>query len=262
MSTLNNGDIIKILRNNISSHLVDDVREISKPFLEKFQLNFFDYGRTYYNDSSSIILIPDNTWIEYYFKNKYHLVTTIYDSGIHLWDNYVEKAAVEARDIFNYTNGISIFKKQGDYCEVFNFAAPRTNKKVLDFYFNNQNLLYAFTDYFKDKATELLKKSELNKLILPKENIGILQRSDRYADSSFIMSLMNTPHFPLSKRECTCLFYLLRGKTAADIAKLLFISKRTVETHIENIRTKLNCRNKSEIFDKIFELGFGLNRNF
>src|SRR5579872_1296825 len=251
-------EITKILRNHISWHSSDDIQEICKPFFEKFQLNYFDYARTYYKDLSSVILVSDNVWYEHYFKNKYHLSTSIYDSGIHLWNNYLEKPAEDAREYFNYTNGISIFKKYDDYCELFDFAAPHTNRKVMDFYLNNLNLLYAFTDYFKDKANELIKKSELNRLIVPKENIGIQQYSDIDESRSFISSLMRIPNFPLSKRECTCLFYLVRGRTAAEIAKALFISKRTVETHIENIKTKLKCRNKSEIFDKAFEFGIGL----
>lgn len=59
----------------------------------------------------------------------------------------------------------------------------------------------------------------------------------------------------LSKREGQCLFYFIRGKTVPEIANLLFISKRTAEHHITNIKQKLNCHGKSEIIEKAIDLG-------
>lgn len=53
----------------------------------------------------------------------------------------------------------------------------------------------------------------------------------------------------LSERELECVFHLLRGRSMKEIGKELNISPRTVETHLEKIKVKLNCRNKSDIFD-------------
>lgn len=62
--------------------------------------------------------------------------------------------------------------------------------------------------------------------------------------------------FDLSKRETICLFYLIRGKTAKEIAEIIYLSKRTVEKHIDNIRLKLHCNTKSEIIAKAIDAGF------
>lgn len=59
----------------------------------------------------------------------------------------------------------------------------------------------------------------------------------------------------LTKRENTCLQYLVRGKTAKEISDLLYISKRTVEKHIEHIKTKLDCTTKSNLIDRAIDLG-------
>jgi len=50
----------------------------------------------------------------------------------------------------------------------------------------------------------------------------------------------------LSEREIEVLTWVARGKTSADIADLLTLSKRTVEFHIENARTKLNAGSRTE----------------
>lgn len=62
--------------------------------------------------------------------------------------------------------------------------------------------------------------------------------------------------FKLTPRECECLFLIIRGKTAKDIAALLLLSKRTVESYIENIKNKMNCQNKAEILVKAVSTGY------
>lgn len=60
----------------------------------------------------------------------------------------------------------------------------------------------------------------------------------------------------LTEKEKECLFYILRGFTAKHIAIQMHISNRTVETHIANIKRKLNCNFKNELIDKAIELGY------
>ncbi len=58
----------------------------------------------------------------------------------------------------------------------------------------------------------------------------------------------------LTERELECLNLLLKGKSATQIAKLLYISPRTVETHLEHIKNKMACFSKSEVVEKAREL--------
>lgn len=51
----------------------------------------------------------------------------------------------------------------------------------------------------------------------------------------------------LSKRERQILKQLATGKTNKDIAKNLHISKYTVDTHVKNIKEKLNLSKKGEL---------------
>lgn len=56
---------------------------------------------------------------------------------------------------------------------------------------------------------------------------------------------------PLSRREMDILEELLKGKPASTIGKKLYISPRTVEHHVENIKNKLGCSNKAELFNYV-----------
>lgn len=55
---------------------------------------------------------------------------------------------------------------------------------------------------------------------------------------------------PLTSRECQCLSWASQGKTDWEIGRVLQISPRTVETHIDNARAKLGAKNRtSAVFE-------------
>lgn len=51
----------------------------------------------------------------------------------------------------------------------------------------------------------------------------------------------------LSSREKQCAYFLLNGMTAKEIGHQLGLSNRTIETYIEHIKIKLQCRNKTQL---------------
>jgi DNA-binding CsgD family transcriptional regulator len=59
-----------------------------------------------------------------------------------------------------------------------------------------------------------------------------------------------------SRREAQIISGLLNGNTAIVTANKLYLSKKTVESHLEKIRNKLECKSKLEIVSKAFEFGF------
>jgi DNA-binding CsgD family transcriptional regulator len=59
----------------------------------------------------------------------------------------------------------------------------------------------------------------------------------------------------LTERESECLFYLLQGKSMRQIALLLKVSQRTVESHIEHIKFKCGVKNKDELFELAIRTG-------
>lgn len=62
----------------------------------------------------------------------------------------------------------------------------------------------------------------------------------------------------LSRREWQVARLAAQGLTARDIGEQLFISERTVETHLANVYAKLGVRSKTELIRRASELG--LNR--
>lgn len=60
----------------------------------------------------------------------------------------------------------------------------------------------------------------------------------------------------LTNREIDCANLVLIGMKVKEIALKLNLSPRTIETHINNLKLKLNCRDKIELTIKLKELIF------
>src|SRR5207253_1891119 len=62
--------------------------------------------------------------------------------------------------------------------------------------------------------------------------------------------------FPvLSKQQEKCLYYLVRGMTMKQIAKILELSPKTVEHYLDAVKIKLNCRTRSELVEHAINVG-------
>ncbi len=61
--------------------------------------------------------------------------------------------------------------------------------------------------------------------------------------------------YNLTKSEKLCLHYVAQGKTAKEIAATLYKSVRTIESHLDNARSKLRCSNRSEVIAKAITEG-------
>lgn len=60
----------------------------------------------------------------------------------------------------------------------------------------------------------------------------------------------------LTRREQECVFYLAKGFTFLEMGRQLLISPRTVETHVNNIKKKLNVKTRAELIMKVCEMGY------
>jgi len=62
-------------------------------------------------------------------------------------------------------------------------------------------------------------------------------------------------HAGLSRRELEVARLVAQGRTNREIARELFLSPRTVDTHVRNLLCKLACRSRTEAAKRVTELG-------
>jgi DNA-binding NarL/FixJ family response regulator len=95
--------------------------------------------------------------------------------------------------------------------------------------------------------------------------IKALVRGEQYISTQIAMKLLNNMHSSqpitvshistatqasdneLTNRELEVLHYIAEGYTNAEIADLLFTSKRTVESHRQNLLQKTGCKNTASL---------------
>lgn len=76
-------------------------------------------------------------------------------------------------------------------------------------------------------------------------------------DESIIYNLSQAySPLPLTPKQQECVFLMIRGKTAKEIARAMKINPRTVETHVSDIKLRLGCYSHSQIIEKALDSGF------
>lgn len=63
------------------------------------------------------------------------------------------------------------------------------------------------------------------------------------------------PNHDLTTRESECLYYFLRGYSAKSIAAILCLSPKTIQSHLEKLKSKLNCHKKDQFIEKAYHEG-------
>lgn len=110
------------------------------------------------------------------------------------------------------------------------------------------------------KYEGLICKGELlnNKQLEYFSNILMLTDS-RYKGTkygSYYLNIKTDSDIKLTKKQQIVLFYTLRGCSAKEISQLLNQSCRTIEHHLNSIKTKFNCTTKSQMIEKAINNGF------
>lgn len=245
-----------------------DVKNILTPLMPLGIIGFF-FVRMY-PDGSFVNLTSDAPWADFFFKKFYGEIYTPETLTAHMFTEHSVTLSElnphnqnwqDGKEYFNVGNAIMLSQHYGKYCENYYFYAHKDNAGINEFYLGHIDLLYQFIDYFKKQASTLILQGEANKFYTPKKYL--LHKSNQPLKNKECVSTQQLSRFfqnnntsliskeknilILSKKEKTCLFYLVQGKSAEEIAIILSRSKRTVEGHIENIKQKLNCSKISQL---------------
>jgi LuxR family transcriptional regulator, quorum-sensing system regulator SolR len=266
-----------IFDSHILFESANNVANICEPLKRYFNITDFNYEKIY-KDCSKVKLTSRPDWIKYYHHHGYHLLGACegafdrHTSGYQLAMTMpAQEVFKSAREIFNIDYGIVIIEKCESYCEFFWFGSTRDNPGIINFYLNNINLLQNFILYFREKASNIIKKAEKQRIIVPQknilQNIDFRVTSDKYRDFIQAISLSSYrlsgeySYVTLTERESECIKFLFEGKTAKEIGNTLSLSQRTIETYIANIKSKVCCNTKSELLDILRKNGFAKYSN-
>jgi len=241
------------------------VRRVCEPLDQTFGIDAFWYCHI---SSSGAFNHMSNTpaGTTHYFENKSYLDNPFlrhpsnYREGFYLLSETLKGKALKLQEDHNQRFGLDnvllLCKPEKDACQVFGFASSNKNLPILNTYFNNLPLLSRFADYFLQECSSFsLEPFQVDLTMLVGNSFNLrfpLQPTvDTDRREQFLKAMGLTGLSALTMREKDCLKHYLKGYTAQQTADLLHLSRRTVETHFENIKNKLGCFSKAEILQNL-----------
>lgn len=263
----------------LSRELHSEVTQICQP-LKRLNISYFAHVRV--DQEGNFAAFNSNPcFIEHYINNKYynadiHQAKRKFDSFV-IWDlierrGKSEKMHSEAAE-FGVRHTFTIIEKEKNYKNYFHFATHRFNPAINQVYLENFDLLKLFVLYAKqaineskilssiyDEKIKIDQNSEYE--INPKANLIAPETREIFLKELNINTInakidTNTLQIPgISTRETDVLILLVNGFTAKYIADQLKISRRTVEHHIENMKSKLGVKNTIGLIKLAFKSGY------
>ena len=158
---------------------------------------------------------------------------------------------------------MTFIQKTDDGCEFYFIGTISDKPQVTNLLLNHLSFLHRFTFYFKEQAAHLIDKANKNRITVPEKFNKVFAEEQGLPYKNNALNLQKILSFKkvylnngacLSSRELACASLLTQGKSARLIAETLFLSPRTIETHLNRLKEKLHCRSKAELINQINEL--------
>ena len=226
----------------------EDVQQLCKAFLLKSGLNYFQYGRVFSDGSTSFLVthpefvharVKQGRGPKTYFAEE-HLQKNEY---FFLWDGNLPDEDTDLARQFNIYNGLCFIQRYKDYYNMFAFGSPGKNASIINFYLNHIGSLKLFIDIFQDQASLLIKEADEKRVVLPDSLKDKNTQQLLLAPSLKKVITIGSKNIFFSNQEWRCWKELACGKTIKEIAQLLTISPRTVETYLQRVKLKI-CQNQ------------------
>ncbi len=244
------------------AQLSPHVAEILSPLKSLGVAGFF-YIRQY-ADGRFMDLTSNPIFAEHCFRKCYatdYSIRTVQehlyiDSDISLWElNPHDEYHQDAKKHFSYGNGITLCETGADYKEMYSFYSMADQTEMSAFYLRNIDLLKKFKTYFLERGKALIDQADSMRFLLP-EPYRQLQSAQDQQVAALKAELELSPNKLLTPREEECLYLILRGHTAKGMARVLEVSVRTVEFHVDNLKRKLKCFRKNQLVHTAIAQGY------
>lgn len=168
--------------------------------------------------------------------------------GISLWSQNPNNTIwQEGRAEWGFFSGISIAKGGPNWTNIFCFYSRNEPSEMDPVYLKNFQLLEKFNLCFVDKFYDIIKKGEKKPLVTPEIYLQKETSKDTLNAQYKFIDCFFKPLEPLTLRERECIYYIAKGNTASHVGKILHISRRTVESHLQTAKDKLSVTKTKDL---------------
>ena len=158
------------------------------------------------------------------------------------------------QELYSFLAGISVYRRHPTYVELWDFSTTQTDSLIsAALNFSKLQLLSRYINFFNDKlpALDLDERNSIKfptKLnMAPYEKIYNFDKFLEVTELNRKSLIVQGKLITISKREWECLYMLAGGKTMKEAAKSLWLSPRTVESYLNNLKIKTGYNTKSDL---------------
>jgi LuxR family transcriptional regulator len=231
-----------------------------------------------FNNGEVIYFSNNANWVRDYFDKELYR-TSQFDTATPEFQNFdyviwPEDSTLDvykyARDHYDSHHGITLVRKLPNSVRYFFFSTTQDLAIVKQIYVNNLEALERFASFFEQEAKQEIQaaskffktpEKKVQKQHGTKVDKGLLNRFYEETKLDFPNEIF-MPAFGLVKispQEWRCFAYLSKHYTTPEIAEKLGLSVRTIETHLNNLKNKLGCFRKTELFELALRFKYMFN---
>lgn len=248
-----------------------DMQDICYPLFRHTEITHFVYARIFDN-GESFGLNSHAKWQLHHFNAEHMALPPIPKKILNNRCSFIlsqENAPESFKrtiDDFRHILGIDypyfMIERYQNFYDLYVFCTSVDNKDIITFYLNEQDHIENFKKYFKSKAKNLIKEASENKILLPNKlrpNIDWSTANQKQSLPDF-QPQQYIVHYKgqdiaFSPKEAKCLKFLSIGHDTKGVATMMNISRRTVEFHINSIKSKMKLGNKTQVLVELYEQG-------
>lgn len=240
------------------------IEEICEPLFKYF--GFTNFGYVKIDTFGRMLRVSTGLeWTRYYFDKQYYNDIDFYffddisinGSACKIHTNQPKSGVYVELFDHNIWNIYTIYEKDINYRHVYFFATSQDNTNIIDLYINKKFVLDTFITYFKERAAPLLAMTTSEHLIKTQLQIRQVKMQENASNIQHFLNdieqYIGKKSEALTIREKECAKLLMEGFTSKEASKILHVSHRTVEFHIDKIKQKLKCHNKAQLIKTLIE---------
>lgn len=264
------------------------VAELSRPLFTRFGVNNFIYNE-FHTDGGLLVLnsnakfLEEKTDIGFIERLPRVILNDFKKPGFHIQDWISDKEASrylkddtyhELAQNYDYAHPLRYFEveelNEKKIIRQFVVYTPHNQKDSNYNYINYRDEFLTFFEYFIERfATTLkaMKRIPVNidsniAMLSPQTCKPLKKMKDILSAYRSIGVSKCTQAIKLSDKERSVLAHFFKGLSAKEIADRLYVSKRTVECHLQNLRQRFDCNTTQEVVYKILKKGVLLSDEF
>lgn len=266
----------KILIEKFNTQHLEFVEKLCAPLETNFGIKNFGYRR-FLPDGYSLGLNSCRDWQNHFCSHFLGKNISLYEKEIGAVSNNKEHMFLRAgtpNKKSSYEghlhqkglwNSLALYLRHSGFIEGFYFTANISVPKDLSYYINQLDALSLFATHFSYKIGNIMAGTDAEKLYHPtigkehyaKKAQGKIPRALEDLLQGLQIEEFHLPigrrNVVISLREFQCLFFVSKGQTFKEVGKTLSLSPRTVESYINNLKSKTGANSKSELIKLYFK---------